>query len=257
VRTLFADRRGPGDNDAAPPDTSGVLISLHSYSDLVLWPWGQQASGPAPNAEGLARLGQRLAAFNGYTPFQAYNLYDTSGTTDDWSYGELGVASYTFEIGPTIGSCGGFFPPYSCLDGEPSGSFWPRNLPALRYAARVTRAPYQLPFGPDVAALAVSDTGSVTLTATLGGDGPINDAEAYLDAPPWRGGTPTALRPADGRFDTNDEQATLSFGAGAGRERRLVLVRARSNGTWGPFSAAFVSAPTQQPNNLYLSMVRR
>src|SRR5690606_12990212 len=48
-RTIFADRRGPADSDAAPADTEGVMITLHSFGELVLHSWGWSAA-PAPNA---------------------------------------------------------------------------------------------------------------------------------------------------------------------------------------------------------------
>jgi hypothetical protein len=256
IRSLFADRRGPGDFDAAPADTSGILITLHSYSELVLWPWGARASGPAPNAAALERLGQRLAAFNGYTAFQAYNLYDTSGTTDDWAYGELGLAAYTFEIGPAAGNCGGFLPPYSCLDSASGGGFWPRNLPALRYAASVARAPYLLPAGPDAGSLSPQSADGLSLTVALTGTATIGAAEAYLTLPPWRGGQPIALRPADGSFDNAAEQALLDLPPAEDSLRRLVLVRARdAQGNWGPLSASFVDVPVDLPLRSMLPLV--
>jgi carboxypeptidase T len=52
VRSLWPDRRGPLPTDPAPADTSGIHIDLHSFSELVLWPWGNTAT-PAPN--GAAR----------------------------------------------------------------------------------------------------------------------------------------------------------------------------------------------------------
>jgi hypothetical protein len=246
VRGIFADRRGPADSDAAPDDTSGVFITLHSYSDLVLWPWGAQASGSAPNGAALERLGRRLAAFNGYDAFQAYNLYDTSGTTDDWAYGELGVAAYTFEIGPVGGTCGGFLPPYACLDadldGSP-GSFWPRNLPALLYAARVARAPYLLPAGPDTTGVVARDDSSFTLTVSITGTAAIAEAELFIGLPPWRGGQPLALAPLDGAFDSPFETATRELPTSGQQPPTLLLVRARDTQGWGPLSAVFAAAP--------------
>jgi carboxypeptidase T len=98
IRSLWPDRRGPGANDAAPADTSGIHLDIHSYSQLVLWPWGETET-PAPNGTALQTLGRRLAWFNGYTPQQSIGLYPTDGTSDAPSYGELGVASYTIETG--------------------------------------------------------------------------------------------------------------------------------------------------------------
>jgi hypothetical protein len=44
---------------------------------------------------------------NGYTNQAGYELYDTTGTTEDWSYNATGGFGYTFEIGPEQ-----FHPPY-------------------------------------------------------------------------------------------------------------------------------------------------
>src|SRR5690606_12446627 len=108
VRAEFDDRRGPGTNDAAPADTTGVFIDIHSYAKLVLWPWGYTDT-LAPNSTALATLGRRFAWYNGYKAEQSVGLYPTDGTTDDFAYGELGVAAYTIELGNAFfEACGSF-----------------------------------------------------------------------------------------------------------------------------------------------------
>lgn len=243
VRQYFPDRRGPTNSDAAPLDTPGVLISLHAYSDLVLWPWGSTRA-EAPNGAQLRLFGQKMAGYNGYTAQQSIELYPTSGTTDDWAYGELGVAAFTFEIGPDYEStCGGFMPPFACLDGSDGGAFWPRNLPALLYAAKVARAPYQLVNGPTPETLGAPITSSgIRLVATLddvrNGAQTITAAEYYVDTPPWRGGTPTPMAAADGAWDGTRETATATLPPLSGRH--LVYVRARDANNWGPVRAVWI-----------------
>jgi carboxypeptidase T len=248
VRSLFADQRGPLDTDPASITTTGVLLTLHSYSNLVLWPWGW-TTGAAPNSADLALIGGKYASYNGFTPEQSTELYPTSGTTDDWAYGELGVAAMTFEVGPASGTCGGFFPPFSCLDGGSGGSFWPRNLPAFLYAARIARAPYQLVRGPSPESVSAANTfpDTVNLQAQFNeqfnGGQIIAAAEYYLDTPPWRGGTGIPMSPSDGSFNTTIETATATVGPLSGRH--LVYVRARdANGNWGPVRGVFASGPT-------------
>ncbi|MBP2327489.1 hypothetical protein JOF56_007874 [Kibdelosporangium banguiense] len=133
-KQLFPDQRGPGDNDVAPVTTKGVMITAHSYGNLIMPPWGWTWNAN-PNAAGLAALGNKMKAFNGYTVVAEG---DTTGTTDDFTYGNLGIASYTFELGSGSGSCGGFFPQYSCMD----SLFWPKNKGALLTAAKAAKAPY-------------------------------------------------------------------------------------------------------------------
>jgi hypothetical protein len=223
-----------------------VFISLHSYSNLVLWPYGWTYD-PAPNAADLAGLGRKFASYNGYTAQQSTALYPTSGTTDDWAYGELGVAAYTFEVGPSGGSCGGFMPPFSCMDS--GANFWGRNLPALLYAAKVARTPYLLSRGPDALTIAAVQNGATfSVTATINdaqnGNQAIAAAELYLDTPPWQAGaTPVALAAGDGAFSTASEAVQTSIAVPAAG-RHILYVRGQDTaGNWGPVSAIWLDAP--------------
>ncbi|MCB0068254.1 MAG: hypothetical protein KDD77_13915, partial [Caldilineaceae bacterium] len=131
--SIFPDQRGPNDTDAAPATTEGVFITLHSYAQLVLYPWGYTGTPSAPNVTQLATLGRKFGYYNGY---QVCNgpvcLYNASGTTDDFTYGELGVASYTIELGTAFfESCSSF-----------TSTTLPQNMPALYYAAKAARRPY-------------------------------------------------------------------------------------------------------------------
>ncbi len=87
-------------------------ISLHSYSELVLWPYGYGAV--TPDNEIFVSLGQRMAqqmqklSGGTYTPEQSNALYPTSGGSIDWMYGwahyvgGFPCLSYVFEIGTTF-----------------------------------------------------------------------------------------------------------------------------------------------------------
>jgi PKD repeat protein len=249
IRSLWPDRRGAGRNDPAPADTSGIHLDIHSYSRLVLWPWGD-VSGAAPNGTALQTLGRKFAFFNGYTPQQSVGLYPTDGTSDGPSYGELGVAAFTFELGTA------FFE--SCTNFE--NTVKPGNLPALIYAAKVVRTPYQTPAGPDLTALALSASSvspgtAVNITATASdarfnnsngteGTQAIAGAEAYIDTPPWLpGATAIPLNASDGSFNSSTEGLSGSLSTGSlSLGRHTVYVRARdASGAWGSFSAVFLN----------------
>ncbi len=107
-----------GDGPGSEPESDAVrtfiskravtmMISNHTYSNLVLRPPAIAATGLAPDEPALKRLGDSFAAANGYTSQASYQLYDTSGSTEDWSYWITGGYGYTFEIGPD-----GFHPAY-------------------------------------------------------------------------------------------------------------------------------------------------
>jgi len=263
IRSIFPDRRGPNAGDGAPADTSGIHIDVHSYSQLVLWPWGT-TSTPTANGTALQTLGRRLAWFNGYTPEQSIGLYPTDGTSDGPSYGELGVAAFTIELGSS------FFE--SCT--TYNNTTKPKNLPALIYAARVVRAPYQLPGGPDVTSVTLGSDASgggvlagtpVSLTASAtdtrfnqtNGTEPVLNvtaAEAYIDTPPWvAGAVAIPLSATDGSFNQTTESlsGTLST-TGLALGKHLVYVRAKvSSGQWGPVTAQFlkIASVVTPPNN--------
>lgn len=251
VRSLWPDRRGSGRNSAAPADTSGIHIDIHSYSELVLWPWGD-TSQQAPNGQALQTLGRKFAFFNDYSPQQSIGLYPTDGTSDAVSYGELGVAAYTFELGTR------FFQECSTYD----NTIKPDNLPALIYAAKVVRTPYLTPQGPDVSNLSLSDNAEtagvtpgtpVTLTASLtdtrynnsnGSEATqaITAAEYYIDEAPWdSGATAIALSSTDGSFNETSETASAVIDTtGLSEGSHMVYVRTRDTNGWGAVSAVFL-----------------
>ena len=76
-----------------------TLITNHTYSDLVLRPPGLRSQGDPPDEPIYKDLGDTMAAENGYTSQKGWELYDTTGTTEDWSYFATGGLGFTFEIG--------------------------------------------------------------------------------------------------------------------------------------------------------------
>lgn len=255
VRSLWPDRRGPNRNNAAPSDTSGIHIDIHSFSELVLWPWGD-VNQAAPNGNALRTLGRKFAFFNGYSPQQSIGLYPTDGTSDSVSYGELGVAAYTFELGTR------FFQECSTYE----NTIRPDNLPALIYAAKVVRTPYITPAGPDSISLALGNNAvsagtPVTLTATAsdsrynnsnGSEGTqnISAAEYYIDVPPWESGASAqALSASDASFNQRTEGVTGSINtSGLSNGRHTVYVRSRdTSGVWGAVSAIFLNITDTPP----------
>jgi hypothetical protein len=251
LASIFPDQRGPNPTDPAPPTTTGVMVTLHSYAALVLYPWGY-GTAAAPNMAELATLGRKFGYFNHYEVCQApLCLYSASGTTDDWAYGELGIASYTFEIGND------FFE--SCASFEQTTL--PDNLSALKTAFKHARLPYQTPKGPDATSVSVSSTtvpaGTVvTLTAMVDdtrydsngwGTEPsqnISAAHYSVDQPSWvSGATTTSMNPSDGAFNATVEGVTASVStAGWTPGRHLILVEGQdANGNWGAPTGVFLA----------------
>jgi|GEM_PF-1705286 murein tripeptide amidase MpaA len=102
------------------PNLKGHL-DIHSYSALVLGPWGYSNTETPDHAE-IVSLGNAMndaiTNTNNY-PFifgvgdADGAIYLASGTMPDWSYDGLGALGYTFELRPNSSSGGGFELPES------------------------------------------------------------------------------------------------------------------------------------------------
>ncbi|WP_158891068.1 M14 family metallopeptidase [Amycolatopsis anabasis] len=77
------------------------LITLHTYSNLVLRAPGVADTRPPLDEPAYKALGDQMATRNGYVSEPSWGLYDTTGTTEDWSYWATGGYGFTFEVGPS------------------------------------------------------------------------------------------------------------------------------------------------------------
>jgi hypothetical protein len=150
---LFADPTYRGAEPFSEPETRNVrelistrqvtmMISNHTFSNLVLRPNGVNPTtigpdglpvGDAPDEQAMKELGARMTAHNGYANIHGWELYDTTGTTEDWSYNATGGYGYTFEIGPNE-----FHPPFAQVVDE--------YLGAGQFAGRGNREAYLVAF---------------------------------------------------------------------------------------------------------------
>ena len=150
---LFADPTYRGAQPFSEPETRNVrelissrqvtmMISNHTFSNLVLRPNGVNPTttgpdglpvGDAPDEESMKQVGARMTAQNGYANIHGWELYDTTGTTEDWSYNATGGYGYTFEIGPDE-----FHPPFAQVVDE--------YLGAGQYAGKGNREAYLVAF---------------------------------------------------------------------------------------------------------------
>jgi len=120
-------------------------IDFHTYSQLVLWPYGYTFNDTDPGLTAddqavYSTMGNAMAASNGYTPEQASDLYIADGTIDDWLWGSQHIFSYTFEMYPgPSGSGGGFYPPDEVISAQTS-----RNRAAVLYLLDNSDCPYKV-----------------------------------------------------------------------------------------------------------------
>lgn len=124
-----------------------VLLTLHSYSELVLYPWGY-TNDPIANAadhDTFKKMATTMASWNGYTPEQSSELYITSGDTTDWAYGTLGIFAFTFELTPKDQwGGGGFYPGVGAIQ-----STFQANVKPMLYMLDLADDPHRATLRPE------------------------------------------------------------------------------------------------------------
>ena len=119
-----------------------TLLSFHTFSELILYPWGHSQSGIAiaKDREVHEKMARTMAQWNGYKPQQSSELYIASGDTTDWSYGEHKIISFTFELDPTNTMGGaGFYPGASVIPGVVQ-----KNTEPVLYLMQHAGNPYEV-----------------------------------------------------------------------------------------------------------------
>jgi murein tripeptide amidase MpaA len=107
-------------------------IDFHSYSQLILSPWGYTDTQVTPDAALFDLIADRMAASILSVHGEVYDtgpagstLYLASGVVIDWVYGDQGAYSYTVELRPQSFDPGFDLPPSEIV---PTGE---ENFPAL------------------------------------------------------------------------------------------------------------------------------
>jgi hypothetical protein len=258
VRSLIPDQRGELDSDIAPITTTGIFHSMHSFGASNLYP-STFVPNPVLNRDDMGNMALHMSALDaggsGYDTCQPPSCYAIiDGAAIMWAYGELGVPAFTTEV-----SGGFFFPEYSYVE-----TIWEENRGSLIYQAKIARTPYLTTRGPDTNAVAVAPQivtpgTQVHISATINYAWTGNiyaqnvaAAEYYLDTPPWAGGTPVAMQPADGAFDSMTESVEADLNStGLSLGRHIIYVRGRGiseyegHASWGPMSAVFLDVVSE------------
>ena len=275
VASIFPDQKGPNPNDKVDEETAtGMFIDLHSYSRLVLWPWGY-TTGKAPNDESLKMMSYKFAYYNGHDPKQSSVLYPTDGSTDDFAYGELGVPGFCFEVGDEFHE--------SCSKFE--NDINPRNIQALLRAVKIARLPYKLAYGPEVTALKVSTAANNNLIVTYTADDTLYSnykggvpsqkiaAIRYsFDMPSWISGSNAKIIEITNGKPVYDAMLGVSAAGLAPGNHTLFFEAMDSDGNWGPPTAInltinasitptpIIPTPTPVPGldlSIYLPLIER
>ena len=150
-----------------------ICENFHTYSNLVLWPYGQDRIYTAKD-DFFRNLGDSMTKFNGYTPEVSWTLYPTNGAADDWMWGDTiskkRIISVTTEIG---GSGDGFWPPVSRIP-----ALIAENLMPNLFLAKIADNPYIIG-PPDPPSIATPDSAGSAFHVSWKSRDSINTPVAY------------------------------------------------------------------------------
>ena len=169
----------------------GIFVDVHSYGELLVYPWGWTRSERVPgmNWGAYRDLTAKLANYNGYEPSASglnTFMYEVSGDSVDYFHGKVGVPSILFEIGDD------FLQDCDRFDRNIVGD----NISALFYAAKVARQPFKIPGGIDIKKITFDSSGD-TLFITIEMEGTnvfrvvADEIRLYVDSHPYNTPAPS------------------------------------------------------------------
>lgn len=102
-----------------------VALNYHTYSDLLIYPWGYEADLYTPDSAAFVDMARQMTAGNGYLAGTGNQTvgYLVNGDSDDWMYGDAPDRPRTFAFTPEVGT-----------------SFWPDPSEILPLAQENVRA---------------------------------------------------------------------------------------------------------------------
>lgn len=96
-----------------------IALNNHSYSELLLYPFGYTTNSPTEDHELFVELSELMISQNGYSGMLASELYPAAGNSDDFMYGSLttefgGTREKIISMTPEIGTS--FWPASSSIE---------------------------------------------------------------------------------------------------------------------------------------------
>lgn len=161
-------------------------LNYHSYSNLLLYPWGY-ISDPCPDDAIFFEHSKIMTRENGYTyGAGSTTIYPTNGGSDDWMYGEQDTKDLIYSYTPEVGNSNdGFWPSVSRIIPQCQENMWQNIMLAKlagTYAAVTDMSPSIVEdasgvFEFEIKRLGLED-GDLTVSIA-----PVNDAIAEAGDP--------------------------------------------------------------------------
>ena len=203
-------------------------IDFHSYSQLILYPWGYtSATPPEPDNSRFEQMGVQMAVAikavhnKTYVPQHAIELYAASGVMSDWTY-TAGMYGFTIELRPASSNPGFLLPPEEII---PTGQENFAAILALAESIRDLPASISLPGG--VPSFVEADEPTTLAVRVDPGGGVVESGSESVWTRVGSGGfTQAALTPTGGKT----YEATLP-GVACGRTIEFYFTAELSDGS--------------------------
>ncbi|KAI2490339.1 metallocarboxypeptidase [Fragilaria crotonensis] len=215
--------------------TMGVFLDIHSHGNLFLTPW-LHTSTITGNAVGFKAITDKYQFFTKYTTKLGYFA---SGCTVDYSYGMLGAAGTSVELGNA------FYQDCSTFE----NTIFPKNLKPLTYLAKISKAPFSIAKGPDVTKLTTTVNGNTLSVIATASDSAwsyakvstskqgVREVRGFINTHPYSLATITS---STGHVLNNGIATTISVSSLASGSRNVLYVQATDTaGFRGPVTAAY------------------
>ncbi len=118
----FSEPESSAMRDFVTREKFQASISFHTYSELVLYPFGYGYNIPNPDEKIFKKMAGEMAEMNGYEAKNSAELYPAMGDSDDFFYGDRKMLCFTFEL------CSTFIPNASQIP-----TFTQANVPPALY----------------------------------------------------------------------------------------------------------------------------
>lgn len=252
-----------------------IALNYHTYSNLLIYPWGYEAATYTPDSATYFRWGNILTSVNHYSFGTADQTvhYTVNGSSDDWMYGEQVMKPKIMAMTPEAGDqVDGFWPQQNrivdiCMLNVPmdiyaaklllafavtddtQGQYIPGptgflhfNIERLGLDSPATYTVNILPVSPEITSVGAAHTYS-TLSITQN----VNDSISYTVNPATPEGTMLTyvIETGNGNFTWRDTVTkmygipTIIFATAANNMNGWV-----TNGSWNTTTEDYVSAST-------------
>ena len=91
----------------------GLAFNYHTYSDLLIYPWGYEANLYTPDSARFVQYADDMTRYNGYRAGTGNQTvgYLVNGVSDDWMYGDTSERPQILAMTPEVGGFDdGFWP---------------------------------------------------------------------------------------------------------------------------------------------------